>query len=159
MLDCENRVSAARYFLDRARDDTLTDELHIWYTQATVIFAIAAIENLMYDYGEHKTGKSMKEKRLELDDFKRMFASQTDFYRRLESDLSQNPLYQFLRAERNLIVHRGEPDKKRSGKGRWTNSHYFEGWKQQSIDEACQEICEWLTNLIDNAKRSYPELV
>ena len=159
MLDCENRISAARYFLERARDGALPDSLHVWYTQATIIFGVAALENLMYDYAERKTGRPVKRtERADLRYFKRMLGSQTDFYNRLEIGMNKSKLYWFLRNERNEIAHRGERNKSSAGEGGWTTTHYFEGWPQQSVDEACQEFCDWTAGIIEESKRSYPEL-
>jgi len=116
MLDCENRISAARYFLERARDGVLPDSLHVWYTQATIIFGVAALENLMYDYAERKTGRPVKRtERADLRYFKRMLGSQTDFYNRLEIGMNKSKLYWFLRNERNEIAHRGERNKSSAG--------------------------------------------
>ncbi|MGI0080180.1 MAG: hypothetical protein ACRECH_11200 [Nitrososphaerales archaeon] len=139
MLDCEYRIKAAAHFLVRAREDSLTNDEHIWYTQATVVFVVAAVENVMYDYAERKKGNTIKSRHLELDDFKQMLGSQTDFYDWLEKKEIQEPLYGFLRTERNLILHRGEPNKMGTAKGKWTTTHYFRGWSQP-VDAACQEF-------------------
>ena len=165
MLDCENRLNAAEHFLERARDQSLSEPQHVWYAQATVIFAIAALENLMYDYAERKTGKSLKRTKLTRNDFRRM--SCTAFCDWLKQQEGQSCLYHFLRTERNLIVHRGEPPKKvklvisqplGSGEATWTATHYFEGWERESIDHACKSLIQWAEGVIKQAKSRYPEL-
>jgi hypothetical protein len=166
MLDCENRANAAHYFLDRARDRSLSESQHTWYTQATVIFAIASVENLLYDYAERKTGESLKGRNLSRSDFRNMTC--TAFCDWLEEREAKSDLYRFLRNERNLVAHRGEPPKKvrldirqplGSGEATWTVTHYFEGWENQSIDEACQLLIDWVDNVIQEAKQNFPELV
>jgi hypothetical protein len=157
MLDCENRVNAARYFLGRARDECLNESQHIWYSQATVIFTVAAVQILNSDY-RRQTHKSRR---------------QTDFYdwlRRKQTETgTDGDRYRALRGERNLIVHEGEPAKALvkleihqpigSAKSTWTISRYFVKWPDQSVDEACQSLIDWVDRLIHDAKQRYEELV
>ena len=165
MLDCENRLRAAEHFFERARDQSLSETQHIWYIQATVIFAIAAIENLLYDFSERKTGKSLKQTKLTRNDLRSMSCSA--FCDWIEQQESRSPLYNFLRAERHLIVHRGEPPKRArlvisqplgGGEATWTVTHCFEGWEQESIDDACRSLIQWVEGVIKQTKAQYPEI-
>jgi len=169
MLDCENRLNAARYFLDRARQTGLGGQPYVWCIQAAVIFAISAVDILMYDYAERKTGKPVKEEKFTLEDFKRIFGFcfESQFYDWLNEQLNQNKLYIFLRTERHKIVHRGEPPKKHeleiiqplgSGQAKMRHRVFFEGWETQTVEEACQSLVEWVASLVGKAKREFAEL-
>jgi hypothetical protein len=156
MLDCENRINAARYFLGKARDHSLSESEHIWYAQATVIFAVAALAILSSDY-RRETQKPRR---------------QTDFYDWLKRKQSEpgtdGGRYRALKQERNLIVHEGEPAKRHvkleirqpmgSARSSWTLARYFVKWPDQSVDQACQSLIDWVDALIHEARRRYQEL-
>lgn len=163
MLDCENRLNAASYFLGRARQTTMSEPQYVWYIQATVIFAIAALENLKYDYAERKTQMPLKDEKISDSDFRRRFSSTTHFYDWLTERLNGNSLYNFLRNERHLIIHRGEPPKKyaielQEPQNRSITRMYFKDWDEQTVEEACQSLLEFVQSLIREAKESYTEL-
>jgi hypothetical protein len=126
---------------------------------------IAAVENLMFDYAERKTGKSLKRTKLTRNDFRGMSCS--GFSDWLEQEEAKSLLYVFLRTERHLIVHRGEPSKKvklvisqplGAGEAAWTATHYFERWEKEAIDDACKSLIQWVGDLIKQANSLYPEL-
>lgn len=157
-LNSSSRLEAARHFLSRTRDDTLGDRTQIWYSQATVVFAIAATEILVYDFAEIKHGEQLAGPPRDVNYFEAKYGSQTDFYRWLEKKESKYPLYRFLRNERNMILHRGQLDKNRVSGSNWAGSTYFVGWNSQSVDVACQELCDWVDSLIYEAQQRYSEL-
>lgn len=165
MLDFENRLSAAKSFLEDAREVGSSNPEYVWYIQATVVFAIAAVENITYDYAE-RTGQPVREQRLDLKGFIRKFPNEK-FYSWLQLRLDGNDLYTFLRKERNWILHRGEPRKdfeiviaERIGGGASVarTRVSFQGWKKQSVEEACESLIEWFTTVVNDGKREYPAL-
>jgi len=139
------------------QDETLNQEQHVWFTQACAIFAISAIEVLMYDYAKAKTG-SPESQKLNLNGFKRKYRSQTTFYDWLGNELRPDSAYQFLRTERNKIVHRGQPNKTTRGAGRWADTHFFVGLSSKPVGQVCQECCTFVDATLAAAKRNYPEL-
>jgi hypothetical protein len=155
VLDCESRSNAARFFLSSARNTSVDDvPQYTWYIQASVIFAMAVVDNLMYDFAEKFANQTFKDQKMYLSDFIERFDSDTDFYRWLKgyvAKLNRNPLYRFLREQRNRVEHRGQDKKRVEAK-----SMYFKGWNDDPADKACELVVGLAEQLIDDAKRRYP---
>jgi|SRR2546425_5140661 len=153
MLDCENRFAAAEFFRARAKEYTPTvmSDPFVWYVQASVVFAISALEILYFDYAERK-GLVDKGKEVWLSNLKRKYEKEP-FFEWLNCELDKDRLFGFLREERNRIVHEGHV-KRKLGPERGI---IFNGWTDDTVDEAAQKIVNLASHLISEAKRRYPE--
>jgi hypothetical protein len=167
MYDCENRLEAARHFLESSQKMDIDDDRKKWYIQASVSFAIAASEVIAYDYAQF-AGLQVDDSKLDLWGFRTSFPNEK-FYpwlserlgvhnRQKSSDVIR---YSFLRNERNRILHRGEPDKKAIRMSQPPGSDaasvsalYFRNWDFESCDVACEKTIEFVGNIVRDAKYS-----
>lgn len=169
MYDSENRLVAARFFLDCAKKTDINQLQYRWYIQTTASFAIAAIEIIPYDYGE-KNGLFPRSSKLWLVEMKSKYPNHPFFawlYRKLEVDISDGhksldgARYAFLREERNSILHRGERDKRKieitqpvgSGSSSVAIAWYFIGWDREPCELVCENTIAFVENLIGEAKK------
>ena len=156
-------MRAARFFLQRTQAEKNDWDKSVWYLQASVLFSVSALEVLQYDFAE-AAGLASKRENLGPKDFEKRARGKTKFYEWLHEELDAEPRYQFLRRERNLIVHRGEPPKgpkaiaKRPRQPSTTVNAYFQGWEAETAHEACESMLNWADSLILTAKDRYPEL-
>jgi len=170
MSDCEDRIEGGRFFLDCARKTDLNEPQYKWHIQATASFAVAAIQILYYDYGVDKELFS-RESRHDLEELKRRYPNHQFFWwlwRKLELDIPKDERslnarrYDFLREERNSILHRGERDKRKieirqpvgSGPSSVTIVYYFIGWDSEPCEEACENTITFAEGIIREAKNS-----
>ena len=160
MYDSEFRLDGARFFLNCAGRIVVKQNEYKWYIQAAASFVIAASEISYHQYGvdnkifeedseESRFGlKSLKEKFPECEFFQWLF-------RKLEMDLLHDRKspngrrYDFLRNERNDILHRGENDKKIV-----ESEMFFDGWDSEPCAIVCEKTIEFIQSIIDEAKKS-----
>jgi len=145
MLDAENRIKAAAYFLERARlEVNLGNESELkWNIQASVVFAVSSIEVLPKDFSRMVgSGHSSRERK---NTFRNWYAETVPLI----------GIYKQMNNERDLILHPGEPDKIVE------HPHlrmYFPWDREHTADSLCRSFIRSVESFLAKARIEFAEL-
>ncbi len=152
VLDCENRLKAAEFFQAKASQyaPTTGTDPFVWFVQASVVFAISALEILYFNYAERKALVE-KGENVWLRSLKAKYAKDP-LFEWVNGEL-EDGLFKFLHDERNRIVHEGHIKRKIEPEP----GIVFGAWTNDSVDDAVRKIVNLASRIISEAKRRYPE--